>query len=273
MPGGVEPQAVLQHRQELGGDEPVFARQVADLLLHEVDSAEVLGTTDQDGVAEQHAVLGAAHGDDVRVADRLGRRDTERGNGIGDPRAVDVHQQAAGVGVFDEPGDGGRGPHPAVLGGLGDADDAGLGVMDHTEAGEPVVQLGGCDQAVITGQPGELRSGEPDRPACFVEQDVGDVAAQDFVPWPHRRGQRDDVGRGSGEREEHLGVRRVEGLPEGVGRTPGDGIGAVGRGGPDVDVVQRLQRPGVRRGGVVRGKRGGGRRHGDHSAPRVEPGL
>ena len=67
----LEPETVLEERQELAGDVPVLARQVADLLLHEVDSVEVLGPAHQDGVAEQHAVLGAADGDDVGVADGL----------------------------------------------------------------------------------------------------------------------------------------------------------------------------------------------------------
>ena len=109
---------------------------MSDLLLHEPDSVEVLGPADQDGVAEQHAVLGAADGDDVGVADRVLGVDVQRGDGVGDPGAVDVNQQVQGVGVVDEVLDGVCGPDAAVLGRLGDGDDPRLRVVDVAAAGD-----------------------------------------------------------------------------------------------------------------------------------------
>ena len=91
-----------------------------------------------------------------------------------------------------------------------------LGVVDLAAPGRPAVEFVGRDQAVVAGQSGELGAGQSDGSAGLVEQDVGDVAAEDLVPRPDRRRQRDDVGRGAGEREQHVGVGGVESRPERV---------------------------------------------------------
>ena len=65
----------------------MLAGQVADLLLGEFDAGEVLGAADQQGIAEQQAVLGPANRDDVGVANCFRGRNAQRGNGIGEARA------------------------------------------------------------------------------------------------------------------------------------------------------------------------------------------
>jgi hypothetical protein len=84
VPGQLQPRATGQQRLELRRDIAVLAGQVADLLLGEFDAGEVLGAADQQGIAEQHAVLGAAHRDDVGVANCFRGRNAQRGNCIGE---------------------------------------------------------------------------------------------------------------------------------------------------------------------------------------------
>lgn len=208
----------------------VLAGQVPDLLLHEMNSVEQLGAAHQDRIAEQHSVLGAAHRDDVRVADRLGGADLKRGNRVGDAGPVDVHQQAECVGPVDEFGDRRSAPHPPVLGGLGDRDDPRLGVVHLGAAEHPARQHLGVDETVVAGQAGQLGAGESHRSARLVDQHMGDVAAEDLLPGAGRGGQRDDVGRGAGEREQHLGAGTAERVAQRIGRPRGDGVGTVGRG-------------------------------------------
>lgn len=125
----LQPEIVVQHGLELSRDEAVLAGEMADLLLYEANSLEMCGSADQYRVTESMpffvpptVTTSASPMASCGVM-------PSGGNGIGDSRAVHVDQQVVLVGVVDELRQRGGRPDAAVLGRLGDGDDARLRVM------------------------------------------------------------------------------------------------------------------------------------------------
>ena len=87
----------------------IFEASWPSCLRVKAKSSAELGVAEDDRLAEEEAVLGAAEGDDVDagVGGELAERDAERGGGVGEAGAVDVEEHAELVG---DVGDRARSP-------------------------------------------------------------------------------------------------------------------------------------------------------------------
>ena len=140
-----KPEVALQQCLELGRDEAHLRGELAELLAGEREVLGDAGRAEDDRLAEQEAVLGAAEGDDVHpgFGGQLGERGAERRGGVGEARAVDVeaHPEPVG-GIGDRPRLVERVNGPE-LGRLRDRDEPRLRLVLVAAAGLPALDVGG----------------------------------------------------------------------------------------------------------------------------------
>ncbi len=218
--GGVaQPGAVLEHADPGGGEEAHLRGELAGLLAAVVEVLGEGGVEEDDGLADGHAVLGAAEAEDVDAGlpGGVGGGAAEAGAGVGEAGAVHVEAEAE---LAADGGDGAdlvEGVDLAGLGGLGDGDDAGLGEVDVAAAGGDGADGVGGELAVGGGGDEELGAvGEELGGAALVGLDVGAVGADDAVVALAEGGEGEGVGGGAVEGEEDLAAGVEEGA-EGVG--------------------------------------------------------
>jgi hypothetical protein len=97
VPGRAQPQVALEHRDVLGGQEAALGGQLHGLLADPLEVLGQLGPQEDDGLAEDHAVLGPAERDGVHADVRRegAQRQVEPRGRVGQPGAVDVEQEPA----------------------------------------------------------------------------------------------------------------------------------------------------------------------------------
>ena len=201
------------------------------------------------------AVLRAAEGDrvDAGIGGQRGERRVERGRGVREPGAVDVHEHAELVGgVGDRAGllervDG------AELGRLRDRDEARLDAVLVAAVRLPAPQVVGAELAVLGGDGEQLGAGEPLGRAALVDVHVGDVGADHRLVGSGERVDRGDVGAAAVEDAEpaRLGA---EMLAKELLGARGPVVGAVAAGVAVVGGHEGLEHLGVSAGVVVGGE-------------------
>ena len=150
---------------------------------------------------------------------------TEPGNGVGEPRPVQLDAQPRISGDASELGDRGRGVHRSPLRRLGKTEDAAVRVRKRR------AQRGGVDPRQVAGDADAFPTGdvEPGR-AILRDRDVSLLVAVEPRPRFGHRGEGERVGRraGSDGKHSHVGLENpAECLVE-----PGrDRVFPVGRGG------------------------------------------
>jgi hypothetical protein len=153
-----DPEVVVEHGVELRGQEAHLGRQLRDLLADELRSDGHLGVEEHDGLGPEQAVLRAAEADGVDAGvDRerpqgLGRA-AERGGGVGDPGAVEVHEHPERVRLVAQRGDLVGAVEGSEFGRLGDRHDPGLDVVLDAAAPATSTSCSGTSLA-----PGDSRS-------------------------------------------------------------------------------------------------------------------
>jgi len=134
------------------------------------------------------------------------QRDLERRGGVGQARTVDVQQQPTAVGEMGERRQLIGAVARPELGALADADDARLHGMLVTDPGD--LRRGELrrELAVECRDGVQLRTGDPLWRTALVDVDVGLRGADDRLPGPAQRADRQHVGGAAVEHEVGLGL-------------------------------------------------------------------
>ena len=198
---GTQPQVALEQRDQLRGQEPHLRGELHVHLAQVGHPGGSVGLQHDDGLGEQQPVLGAAerHDVDAHVGGQRAQRHAQRGRGVGEPCAVDVHPQPEVVRVGrDRPDLVGR-VDRADLGRLGERDDARLRAVLVAEPPRLAVEQLGGELALGCGHGQQLDAGHALRGAVLVGVDVRVARADHRAP-----------GRQNGLQAQHVGTRAVE---------------------------------------------------------------
>ena len=155
------------------------------------------------------------------------------------------------------------------FGGLRDAHDAGLGIVDVATPLDGMRDPGGRELAAVAGKGEQLRAvGEKLRGPALIRFDVRDLVAEDRVVRLAHGGEGQRVGGRAVEHEKHL-RRALEDLADEFAGPGRPRVVAVARLALLVGPRERFPRPGAHRGRVVTGElavwRDGRNRHGEAS--------
>ena len=209
-------------RLELGTQQKALGEQAAALLLQKAEGlTQALGVravaADDDGLAHEHAVLGAADVEGVDAAGDVGEREVvaRRGQGAAQAGAVQEDAELVAAGPVADGVEALAAPCAAELGGVGDVDGC---RARHVTAGahlELVDLLGGLggEEAVGVGGGQAGAAGRGQR-ARLVDDDVGVGRADDALPVAQHAVQADDVGARAADAELHHGVFAAAGLAD-----------------------------------------------------------
>ena len=255
MAGVLEPEVAGEEGLELGGEEAHLRRELAELLADELEAVGELRAQEDDGVAEQEAVLGRAEGDDVdaAVGGQLGEAAPSEAAALASRapstwRSIPSSWAASAIarGLVE-------GVDGAELGRLGDRDDPLLGVVVVARRASQRPTSSGRELAVLGRDGEELDAGDALGGAALVDVHVGGLGADHGLEAAGQRVERGDVGAGSVEDGEAAGVG-AEVLAEELLDALGPGVAAVGAGVALVGVGDRLEDLGVDAGVVVGGE-------------------
>lgn len=253
--GAAPPEVALKQRDELGPEESSLRRELQRLLAQVGEALVEARSQEDDGLAEQQAVLRPAEGDgvDADVGRDRAQRHVERGGGVRQTGAVDVQQEAALVGEVRERCQLVGAVARPELGALRDAHDTRLDDVLVADA----VQLRGDElggELAVECRDGlELAARDPLGRPALVDVDVRAGGADDRLPRAAQRAQRQDV-RGAAVEDEVRAGLLAEVLAQELLRARGPWIGAVGDGVLGVGGGDRGEHLGMRTGVVVRGK-------------------
>jgi hypothetical protein len=100
--GVLQPELVVQQSVELGGDEAHLRGQLQRLLAQVQHPLAQRGLEDHNRLTPQETVLGASEGEQVDATHDLVEADAQRNTRVGDPGAVDVHKQTAGMSKINQ---------------------------------------------------------------------------------------------------------------------------------------------------------------------------
>ena len=254
-------QVLLGHEAHLVQEVVLLGRHDADRLLAvarllqpRVEAARQGGIEQHHRLRQRHAGLGAADDQDVDPQRRQ-RPDVEAGGRrIGQPRPVQVHGQAARLGLGGQRPDRAGRVDGAVLGGVGERERRGRLAVAGLRPLQRGLEGGGVDAAGRAGQRDQPQAvAEEARRARLVGLDVGVAVGQHRRERPAQGGAGQGVGRRARGDESHVRVR-VQETPHGVGRLGRHVVGAVAGGEARVGGHQRLHRLGRGAGGVVGGE-------------------
>ncbi len=195
----LKPQVTGEIGVELGRHEPHLGQQMARFLAPVFEIANVSRIEEDHRLRGQRAVLGGPERQRVHAAlpRRLGRCAAQRHQGVGEAGAVDMQLQAFLARQLRDRPQLVRRVDRAELGGLGEADGAGLRMMH--EALLEMFERGGDRRGLELGvgafQRHELGAmGEELRRAALVDRDMGFGMADDGAVLWHQRRQRQRVG-------------------------------------------------------------------------------
>ena len=198
----------------------------------------------------QGAGLGGAKGQHVHAAfpGGLRGRTAKMRHGIGEAGAVHMQLEAMGMGQGGDRRDFAGRIDRAQFAGLAQADGTGLDAMN--AAIQPRQRLGDRlrgEFAVRPRQPDQLGAGKEFRGAAFRGHDVAVLVAQDRAKRRRQTGQRKRIGGRAGEDRKDGNIAFEQ--PGKAGRQAlGDGIMAIGQGGPAIGLFER--RPDLRQGAI-----------------------
>lgn len=204
----VEAGVVAEQLGELDAHDAALCEQRAVLLDEELKVLGQLGVLDDDGLAEQGAVLGAADPEDVGELQHVVQRHVVDAGGEGgaDASAVGKEQQAVGLTEALEGRQLGFGVDGADLGGVGDVDEARPGhVREVPVVVERLGQRLGRQLAVAGRHVDDLVAAGLDG-ARLARDDVAGAAGNDGLVRPEAGGDGDCVGRGAAGHEEDAHV-------------------------------------------------------------------
>jgi hypothetical protein len=207
--GRAQPQVPFEQGDQLGRDETHLRRQLHVHLAQVAQPDGGVGGEDDDRLAVEQPVLGAAEGDDVdpHVGGDGAQAHVQGGRRVGQSGPVQVNPHPQLVGVGAQLGQLGRRVQRAQLGGLGDRHGQGLGpVLVPSTCGLTVDQLGG-QLAVGRGDGEQLDAGHPLGGPVLVGVDVRRLGADHPTPRRQDGLQRHHVGSGAVEHREDLHLR------------------------------------------------------------------
>lgn len=178
---------------------------------------------------------------------------TQRGSGIREPGAVEVHEHAHAVRRVAQCRHLVGCVHRAQLGALRDADHAGLRVVLHALQVRQALELLGHQLGGRGRQREQLGAERTLGCAGLVDGDVRPLAAHHALGWVHHRGQRHHVGASAVEHQERL-AGGAEQVAEASMRLVGPAVAAVGECVPVVGRHHRLDHRRVGAGRIVAGE-------------------
>ena len=211
LTGQVEIQAVLQHGAELHPQQPPLGQQAAPLLDVVAEIPFQVRVGQDQGLAEQHPLLGAADGKGVAPPGQVRQGHVAGGahEAVAQPGPVDVQQQAQLLAGLPQVGQRCQGVEGPVLRGLREVDHRRL---DHVFPGlilpvglvDPAHVLGG-ECSVLAGHRQHLVAGGLDGPA-LVDVDVAADGGDDPLMGPQGGGDDRGVGLGAAHQEVDVGL-------------------------------------------------------------------
>ena len=264
--GVAQPQVVVQQRLELRGDVPHLRGELHPLLARvREDLGRRVRAREDDCLAEHHPVLRPAEAADVDpgLDQHRPQVDAERRDGVRDPRAVDVEEQAMRAGALAEHAQFVDRVDGSDLGRLRDRDRGRLDVVRIADAVQLPEHVGRRELPVLDRDVDQLAAREALEGAALVDVEMRELWADHRLVRSQRGGERDHVRPGSVPAEEYARVRTQLGA-EGALDARRTRIVAVTRDVSGVGRGERGQHVGMDAGIVVAGegaRRGGSRLH------------
>ena len=200
----------LEGSLELDTEQAALCHEAAALLYQVGEGVLELGVVDDHGLAEEHAVLGAAQVEGVGLGGEVAQGEVAALGGQGDCHAcaIDEDLEVVAMGPVADRVEALAVPHAAELGGVGDVDHLGAGHVAARQCLVDVDALGGLggEEAVLVlrGQDGAAARGDR---AGLVRVDVGVLGADDALPVAQHASDAHDVCRGAADAELDGGVR------------------------------------------------------------------
>lgn len=208
--GELHVQAVVVAEQlgKLDAHDAALGEQRAVLLDEEFKVLGQLGVLDDDGLAEQGAVLGAANPEDVGELQHVVQRHVVHAGseGSADSSAVGKEKQAVGLTEALQGSQFSFGIDGADLSGVGNVNEARAGhVREVPVVVEGLGQRLGRQLAIFRGHVDDLVAAGLDG-ARLARNDVAGAAGDDGLVWAKTGGDADCVGRGAAGHEEDADV-------------------------------------------------------------------
>ncbi len=230
MGGPFEPGPVAQHADPGRGEKAHFGGELAGLFAAVIKLLGEFQIEKHDGLADSDTIFGAAEAQHINAGlpgDFLGG-DAEGGHGIGKAGAVHVQVEAEAFGDGPNSLEFIGGVNGADLGGLGEADGTGFGIVDIGAAADHAFHGGGGDFAMVAGDGEEFGAiGKEFGRAAFIGVHVGEFVAQNAVVGLAEGGEGQGIGGGAVKHKKDFaaGLKQIANHAGGLG---GPGIIAVG---------------------------------------------
>ena len=253
MAGHLEIEAVLQQSLKLDAQQPALGQHCAQPLFDAEEVGLESGIGDNQRLAHESAVLGAADVEGVGELGQVGQGQVagRRGQGGAQPGAVQEEKQVVFPAELGQGGELRLGVYHAALGGVGDFHQPGL---DQVGVLVPLQDRGDLlrrNLAVRSGGDGEdLVAGGLHR-AHLMAVDVGGVGGDDPLPGPQEGGDGGEVGLGASDEELHVGLGAVAQAADQVGAALAVAVLSVARVALHAGLCQGGEYLGMRPEGVV----------------------